>query len=513
MNTIKKLLKMFLNKWALFIFIIFLEIVALTLVTFYAGQSVVGTTVIITASIHLILVAISIVSLVSRKEYHSRYIIAWLVLIATIPVAGPLFYLLTANTLSYKARQKKFKINSDKIKKVTDEIAEEYDVDSFFNSIQKLVRSRSHLPAWDKTDTKIYTRGEDMYEDMKEALLSAKEYIFLEFFIVRKGKMLSEIIEIIKAKLKEGVKVYFVYDNFGGSIDLPFGFKKKLRKMGVKIKTFNRIFPILNISYNYRDHRKIVVVDGKIAFTGGINIGDEYINREIRFGYWKDGGIRLVGKGVTNFVLIFLNVWETLTKEHLDPKDFIKDQEDKEDDGYVISFQDGPLNYNHVIHEVYLTMINTAKKYVYISTPYLILDDELRLALKIAAAKGVDVRIIAPKKPDKVFVNLLTKENYKPLLEAGVKIYEYIPGFNHTKAVIADDIIGTIGTSNFDFRSFYLHYEDISLIYKTKSVKDLRNDFIETFAISEEIEAKNIKKNNIFKRILLVILKIFSPLL
>ncbi|HOC98061.1 MAG TPA: cardiolipin synthase [Bacilli bacterium] len=512
MKTIKKLLRMFLNKWALFAFIIFLEIIALVLVFIYAGLSA-GTTVIITSIIHLVLVAISIVSLVSRKEYHSRYIIAWLVLVAVIPVAGSLFYLFTANTLSHKARQRKYKINSDKIKKVTDEIAEEYDVDPYFNSIQNLVRSRSHLPAWDKTDTKIYNRGEDMYEDIKEALLSAKEYIFLEFFIVRKGKMLTEILEIIQAKLKEGVKVYFIYDNFGGSRDLPFRFKQKIRKMGVKTKTFNRIFPTLNLSFNYRDHRKIVVVDGKIAFTGGINIGDEYINREIRFGYWKDGGIRLKGKGVANFALIFLNVWETLTKEHLDPKEFIKNEEASDAEGYVISFQDGPLNYNHIIHEVYLTMINTAQKYIYISTPYLILDDEILLALKIAAARGIDVRIITPKMPDKKFVFMVTKENYKPLIEAGVRIYEYTPGFIHTKAVVSDDDIGTIGTSNFDFRSFYLHYEDISLIYKTKSVKDLRNDFIETFAISEEIEAKDIKRNNIFKRALLVVLKILSPLL
>jgi cardiolipin synthase len=254
-------------------------------------------------------------------------------------------------------------------------------------------------------------------------------------------------------------------------------------------------------------------VDGKIAFTGGINIGDEYINRKIRFGYWKDGGIRLKGKGVANFVLIFLNVWESLTGEHLDSKKFIKNEEVSDSEGYVISFQDGPLNYNHIIHEVYLTMINTAEKYIYISTPYLILDDEILLALKIAAARGIDVRIITPKKPDKKFVFMVTKENYKSLIEAGVRIYEYTPGFIHTKAVVSDDDIGTIGTSNFDFRSFYLHYEDISLIYKTKSVKDLRNDFIETFAISEEIEAKDIKRNNIFKRALLVVLKILSPLL
>jgi cardiolipin synthase len=268
----------------------------------------------------------------------------------------------------------------------------------------------------------------------------------------------------------------------------------------------------MSSSINYRDHRKIIVVDGNIAFTGGINFADEYINENIRFGIWKDGGIRLIGHGVFNFTMMFLNMWEILNRTTDSYEKYIPTIS-KETDGFVLPFPDGPLDGNQTTGNVYLKIISSATKYVYITTPYLILDNELLVGLKIAAMSGVDVRIITPNIPDKRVVFIVTKSYYRELINAGVKIYQYTPGFIHTKSIISDDVLGIVGTANFDFRSLYLHFEDSCLLYKNSSLINLRNDFLETVAISKKIEKEDLKKEGIIKKFVLAILKVFSPLM
>jgi len=324
--------------------------------------------------------------------------------------------------------------------------------------------------------------------------------------------MWQSIYEILKEKVKEGVDVRLIYDDFGCLNKLKSSFPYELRKNGIKVATFNTLLPVLSMKINYRDHRKIIVIDGNVAFTGGMNLSDEYININSPFGYWKDSMILLKGEGVQNLTFMFLSMWKRCKREDFDFRDYSV-KSDNLTDGFVQVFGDGPFTQEQSTEMTYMQIINEANHYVYITTPYLILDNEVLTALKTASLSGIDVRIVVPHIPDKKIVYMITQSYYQELLDAGVKIYEYTPGFIHSKSIISDDTLGIVGSANFDYRSLYLHYEVSCMLYDTSSLQDIKNDFLKTIEESEEIKRENLKKPNIFKKIFVSIIRVFSPMM
>ncbi|MDE7093557.1 MAG: cardiolipin synthase, partial [Oscillospiraceae bacterium] len=342
----------------------------------------------------------------------------------------------------------------------------------------------------------------------------AKYYIFLEFFIIDKGSMWEELLEILKEKASQGIDVRIMYDGFGTEFIMPMRYFANLEKYHIKCKVFNNFKPFLTSSQNNRDHRKILVIDGHTAFTGGINIADEYVNRKVRFGHWKDGGMLCKGESAWSFVIMFLQLWnleeiddgklETYRPKEISPSNY---------DGFIQPYGDSPTDGEYVGKSVYLDIINNAKNYVYIMTPYLILDNEMITALGLAAKKGIDVKIVMPHIPDKWYVYSIAWSYYKALLKQHVRIFEYESGFVHAKNFSSDDNIGVVGTINLDYRSLYLHFECAAVLYGSQTVIDIRKDFEKTLEKSIEISLEDCKKRSLPKRIVSSILRIFAPLL
>ena len=357
-----------------------------------------------------------------------------------------------------------------------------------------------------------------------EELEKAQKYVFMEFFILKEGLMLNSILTILERKAEAGLDVRIMYDDLGCFLTLPSDFKKRLEEKGIKCFIFNQFRPIVSSLQNNRDHRKIISIDGKTAFTGGLNLADEYINAFDRFGHWKDSAIMIEGDGAWSLTLIFLQMWNLGFTEKDNYESFYpwKDNlieytargitEGFENWGYVQPYADSPIDNENVAEHVYIQIINHAKKYVYINTPYLIVDDNLLSALTLAAKSGVDVRIITPHRWDKWIVAITSRSYYRRLIQAGVKVYEYTSGFNHGKTFVSDDKIATVGTPNLDFRSLYLHFECGVVIYASETIDTVREDFLRTLSASEEVTLKQCA-NNVFQRIIPDILRVFAPLM
>lgn len=372
------------------------------------------------------------------------------------------------------------------------------------------------FPLYHNTSTKYYSCGEEMFPDMLADLEKAEHFIFLEYFIVDQGVMFDRIVEVLEQKSKEGVDVRLIYDDIGCINTLPPKYYKVLQAKGIKCAAFNPFRPIMSVVMNNRDHRKIFVVDGKVGFTGGINLADEYINVASRFGYWKDTGIRLAGEAVWSMTVMFLEMWNYINHSSEDYKQFmpqVYQKEPFEGDGFVQPYGDTPLDHETVGENIYLNIINHAERYVYIFTPYLIIDNEMLVSLCNAAKRGVDVRIVTPGIPDKKMIFLLTQSHYEPLLKCGVKIYQYTPGFIHAKSFLCDDKIGTVGSINLDYRSLFLHFECGVFMYKTKALMQLKEDCMDTFAASEEMTLEFCRGQNVFIRIFQGMMRLFAPLL
>ncbi len=337
--------------------------------------------------------------------------------------------------------------------------------------------------------------------------------IFLELFIISPGKMWGEILNILIDKVKQNVDVRLIYDDFGTIASLPRGYDKHLQKFGIKCKIFNPIKPRFEAIMNNRDHRKMIVIDGEIAYTGGVNFADEYINEVERFGFWQDCGIKLKGEAVTSFVILFLNMWNYLTGEFNFYEDFLPEKFEVKNDGLVMPFGDNPVNSYYLNDSIYLKIVTRAEKYVYIQTPYLIIDDKLTSSLVFAAQSGVEVVIVTPNIYDKFYVHAVTRSSYKRLIESGVKIYEFTPGFIHSKVIISDNMVGVLGTANFDFRSLYLHFECSVWMYKTKALKQIYEDFKNIISKSKRVSLKECENRSVLEKILGFILKPFSSFL
>lgn len=459
-----------------------------------------------------------VLHIVNRND-NPGYKIAWIIPILLFPIFGGLFYLLFGgNKISERSKRKMKKIEYKLLSnlKQDEKIFEEIKKDSIEAYTQmNYIYQNSISPVYKNTYTKYFKIGEEYYEALLEELKKAKHYIFMEYFIVSDGIMWQSILDILKEKVEEGVDVRFIYDDLG-CWNLSYNYYEELNKYGIKAVPFNKFKPVLTTKMNNRDHRKITVIDGHTGFTGGINLADEYINKLPRFGHWKDNGIMLKGDAVWSLTVMFLSIWDFSKgeKENYDKyQPSIHKEEKLKTSGYVQPYGDSPLDNEAVGETVYMNLINRANNYIYITTPYLILDNEMVNALSIAAKSGVDVRIITPGIPDKKTVNEVTKAYYDILIENGVKIYEYVKGFIHAKTFIVDDKYATVGTVNLDYRSLYLHFECGVLLYKTDSIKDIKEDYENTLKISKKIKFHENRIRGWFNHVRRGVLKILAPLM
>lgn len=460
-----------------------------------------------------------VIYIVSRTDNPS-YKLAWTIPVLLFPIFGGLFYLIFGGKkMNNKFKRKVEQVyNESKDTLIQDEgiINELENIDKSVANQAKYTSKYAMSPVYKNTTTEYLSPGEEFFDRLIKELKKAKRYIFMEYFIVHEGKMWNEILDILEEKAKEGVDVRMIYDDMGCLTTLPYKYNEQIEKRGIKCQVFNPFVPFLSIILNNRDHRKITVIDGHTGFTGGTNLADEYINEVVRFGYWKDASIMIKGEAVWNLTVMFLQVWSFNTGEKINYSDFkVLDEHelDIESDGYVQPYADSPLDDEIVGENVYLNIINKAKDYVYISTPYLIIDNELVTALTLAAKSGVDVRIITPHIEDKWYAHIVTRAYYPQLIKAGVKIYEYTPGFIHSKTVVSDDIVGTVGTINFDYRSLYLHFECGVWLYKTKSVMQIKDDYIKMIDICTRITLEACRHIKLYDRILTAILRVFAPLM
>lgn len=366
-------------------------------------------------------------------------------------------------------------------------------------------------PASSNNDIRYYANGEELFPDMLEQLDRAQCFIFLEFFILQSGIMWDSILAILQRKAAEGLDVRLIYDDMGCLMTLPRGYRKQLESSGIRCCVFGRLKPLWTKHMNHRDHRKMLIIDGETVITGGINLADEYINIYEKHGYWKDSAVMLKGSAARHFTDEFLSFWNALCGGHeeISCTAVYKSTEHCT----AAPFFDYPCDNELLAENIYLNMLGGAQRYAYITTPYLIPDNELRRALILAAKSGVDVRIITPHIPDKKFVYAVTRSNYRQLIEGGVRIYEFMPGFIHAKNFVSDDLAAVVGTVNLDFRSLYLHYECGLWIYDCKAVHDIRDDFMRTLEQCCEVTFDDAYVKNPLKRMFYAILRFFSPLM
>ncbi|WP_026477203.1 cardiolipin synthase [Alkaliphilus transvaalensis] len=469
-------------------------------------------------------IVISIVAVLGiiNNQMNPAYKLAWIIPILLFPIFGGLFYLFFGGRkLSRRAKEKMRSIGEKTRKElpIKDDLIEEIKAKNETAANQsRYIQNYAFYPPFKNSTSEYLSIGEMKYEKLKEELRKAEKYIFLEYFIIEEGEMWNSILDILVEKAAAGLDVRIIYDDVGCLFTLPYGYNKKLEKMGIKCSVFNPLIPILSPKLNNRNHRKITIIDGHTGFTGGINLADEYINRLEKYGHWKDSAVMIKGEAVWSMTVMFLSMWGYLRgiKEDFDQYKFDFSQLDiqfNDGDGYIQPFADSPLDGETVGEIVYLNLINKAQKYVYITTPYLIIDNEMVTALTSAAKGGVDIRIITPHLPDKWYVHSVTKSYYRILIESGVKIYEYLPGFIHSKTYVSDDDYGVVGTINMDYRSLHLHFECGVWMYHNRAIMEMKKDFHKTLEICKEITLDEVNGVSWYRSLGRSILRVFAPLM
>lgn len=440
----------------------------------------------------------------------------WVIVFLMFPLLGIVIYRMFVWNKAPKRHRKFYVQVKDKVQTINKKGAVENaelkeKLGKYYGQFEYIYQT-TNFRTYENTNIKFLNTGENFYNELIEELKKAKNYIFMEYFIIERGQMWNSILDILKLKVKEGVEVRVMYDDLGTIHKLPYNYHKKLKKLGIKCVKFNSFVPIMSALHNNRDHRKITVVDGKVGFVSGLNIADEYINVVQRFGYWKDTGIKLTGEAVKSLLMMFLQLYNVQTQQNEAFQLYLKDVKPVKSNGFVCPYGDGPRYFDEdeVAENVYLNMINQAEKYIWITTPYLIIDNRINNALCSAAKRGVDVRIITPSIPDKKIIFSMTRSNYKPLQEAGVKIFEYQKGFIHSKQFLCDDSLAIVGTINLDYRSLLHHYECGVLMYNVDCIKDIKRDFDYLFNVS--LNMKDFKVNA-FNRLVCAIIKAFTPML
>ena len=438
----------------------------------------------------------------------------WIMLILVFPIFGTIL-LLTLGGSYAKNKLLKNIYNTEneyqKYLKQDNDITKQIN-DNYLDNL-KYLNNYARFPASTNNDVKYYNFGQDFYPSLLKELKSAEKFIFMEYFIINNGIMLENILDILKEKASLGVDVRIIYDDMGSIAMLSTNYPKQLSTYGIKCIPFNKVSPFKGIFMNNRDHRKMTIIDGKVAFSGGVNISDEYININSKLGVWKDNGIRIKGEAVWNFTVMFLEMWNSFKKEDNDYNKYKYNFTEKyKENGFVVPYGGSPLDDVITGEDIYLNIINQAKKYVYIYTPYLIIDTDMINSLILAARRGVDVRIVVPGIPDKKIVYDLTSSYFYTLIKGGVKIYTYTNGFVHSKVFLSDDEIATVGTINLDYRSLYLHFECGIYMKDTNVIKDIKKDFEDSFKESHKVDEKE-AKNGLFKGLWQAILRLFAPMM
>ena len=473
----------------------------------------------ISETIRIVLKVISFVAILNviSKKDKGAYKTMWVLLILIFPVFGGLLYLIVNLQSSTKKFNEKVAVTEAKAKKC-------YSENSLISAVKEIPQASTQInylqnfagfPVFDKSSAEFLPSGERKLESLVNELEKAEKYIFLEYFIIEEGIMWNSVLDVLKRKVAEGVKVRIIYDDIGCFFLLPKDYCRQLEKYGIECTVFNPFRPMLTVVQNNRDHRKIAVIDGKTAFTGGINLADEYINAVEKHGHWSDSAIMVKGEAAWSFTLMFLQMWELCTGIDEDYKAYYPWKNtlcNTESDGFIQPYSDSPMDTENVGEHVYLHIINNAKKYVYIITPYLIIDDSMLSALTLAAKSGIDVRIITPHIWDKFFVHMTTRSYYRELIKSGVKIYEYTNGFIHSKIFVSDDITATVGTTNLDFRSLYLHFECGVQLHNCKAVADIKEDYLKTLQDCQKIKEADCE-NNIVVRLFQDVLRLLAPLM
>ncbi len=472
--------------------------------------------------IYFLLVAFSLfVSIyIMDKNENPSYKLVWVVLIMAMPIFGGLIYALFGGQKVPKAlrvRDHESQENMQGLIQQDEALLRQLEQnDPQVHKQARYLWENADFPLYRNTETTFFPLGEDQFAAMVRELKQAKKFIFLEFFIVEEGIMWNTILDILCDKVQQGVEVRMMYDDVGCIGKLSDHYDAKLRRMGIACKVFNPLRPRLAMQMNNRDHRKILVIDGIVGMTGGNNLADEYINAKERFGHWKDCGVMIKGAAVWSLTTMFLQFWnydEAIKDDYLrykaDPKVFVNIR----DDGYVQPYSDSPTDEENVGENTHINMINGANRYVYATTPYLVIDSETKTALTLAAKNGVDVRILVPHIPDKKYVFALTRGNYRDLLAAGVKIYEYTPGFVHAKTFVVDDKTAVVGTINMDYRSYYLHYECGIWFYQSRVVQEVKEDYIKTLALSHQVTMEEYRQTKWIVRMTRAVLNLFAPMM
>lgn len=439
--------------------------------------------------------------------------IPWIILILLFPIFGIILFItlgrsysknkLLKSIVKYEKENSQYLLQEEKVKKEIN--------DKKLDNL-KYILNNSGYPIYKGNEINYYNFGEKFYPELLKELCQAKNFIFMEYFIINKGIMWNEILEILKQKALAGVDVRIIYDDMGSLTTLPPKYYKELKQYHIKCISFNKLSPFKGIFMNNRDHRKMTIIDGKVAFSGGVNLSDEYINVKSRLGIWKDNGIKIVGDSVWNFTVMFLTMWNAHKNEDKNILKFKYSFDNKNNnDGFLVPYGIGPNHKNLIGEDIYINMINSAKKYLYIMTPYLIIDTDMVNSLIRAAKRGIDVRIIIPGIPDKKITYTQTTSFFKILHDGGVQIYQYNPGFIHSKVLLSDDNNAVVGTINMDYRSLYLHFENGIYMEKVKVIKDIKNDFEETFLQSKKLKDRDVK-TGVIKNIWHAILRLFAPL-
>ena len=463
------------------------------------------------------LISVATVIAIVNRSMSPESKVTWLI-VTFVPVFGPLLYLMFGERrLSKKELKQLQELNSIAFHENNGRQLhlqlQETDK-SAYGIINALLHMDSNAEVYDQTDSQFFASGVEMWQQMLEDLKRAEKFIFLEYYIVDEGLMWDSILEILEEKAAQGVEVKMLYDDIGCMVTLPGDYTVHLRSKGIDAHKFNKVIPRMTVAYNNRDHRKILVIDGQISYTGGINLADEYINHIERFGHWKDSGIRIDGPATQAFTRLFLMNWYINRGEISDFDQYHLENQTRFGSGLCIPYGSGPkpIYKTKVGKIVYQNLINQAEDFVYITTPYLIIDYDLTEDIKNAAMRGVDVRIVTPHIPDKKLIQLVTRGAYPDLLSAGVRIFEYTPGFIHSKQMIVDDRFAAVGTINLDYRSLVHHYENAVLLYKTESIAAIRKDFEGIFEQSQEIFSDTINPTW-YQMMIKEVTQLFAPML
>lgn len=451
-----------------------------------------------------------------QNEMDSSVKLTWLILIMLFPVPATLLLWLSNEDVGHRITKRRIahliEETGSFIQQDQEVLKREELVKSGTDDLCRYLNRTGCFPIYENTEVQYFPLGEDKFRALLEELEKAEKFIFMEYFIIDEGYMWGAVLKVLAEKAAKGVDVRVLYDGMCEATLLTHDYPRRMAKLGISCKPFTPISPFISTQYNYRDHRKILVIDGKVAFNGGVNLADEYINRKSRFGHWKDTAVMLKGEAVRTFTLMFLQMWNLDEKE---PKWAEVGVNYKNDisDGYVMPYGDCPLDDEKVGEKVYMDILYRAKSYVHIMTPYLILDDELKAALIYAAQRGVDVKIILPGIPDKKLAYALAKTHYKTLVNAGVKLYEYTPGFVHAKVFVSDDEKAVVGTINLDYRSLYHHFECATYLYHCKCIRDIETDFNDTLAKCRMVTGETIKNEKLYYKVMGVVLKAIAPLM